>query len=150
MESYKAISPNFMSGKQSRSSSCNEVSLISIIHDMPRIDTTSKHDYSDLLNKFIIIPDDIFTIKFDVLKIDDTFILRNIVCYIFKTFFEIMDYQKVNSIYLKGFIKDVCDKYNDVSYHNFYHATHILHTTYVYLNNVNYLINLIQMYCFQF
>jgi dual 3',5'-cyclic-AMP and -GMP phosphodiesterase 11 len=133
MESYKAVSPLFMSGQKSRSSSCNEVSLISIIHDMPRIDTTSKHDYSDLLNKFIIIPEDIFTIKFDILKIDDTFILRNIVCYIFKTFFEIMDYQKINSICLKGFIKDVCDKYNDVSYHNFYHATHILHTTYVLL-----------------
>lgn len=133
MESYKAVSPVFMSGKQSRSPSCNEVSIVSIIHDMPRIDTYHKPDYSSLINKFIIIPDDIFTINFDVLKIDDVFILRNIVGYIFKTFFEHMDYNKVNPICLKGFIKDVCDRYNDVSYHNFYHATHILHTTYVLL-----------------
>jgi hypothetical protein len=45
-----------------------------------------------------------------------------------------MDYNKVNSIALKCFVKDVCDNYNSVSYHNFYHATHILHTTYLILD----------------
>ena len=134
MESYKPVSPVFMSRNKSRSPSSNEVSLISIIHDLPRIDTTGKIDYSALINKFILIPDDIFTIDFNILKIDDTFILRNIVCYIFKTFFERMDYHKINIICLKGFVKDVCDRYNEVSYHNFYHATHILHTTYVLLD----------------
>ncbi len=128
MESFKSVSPVYTSRQKSSSPSCNEVSLVNSVHEL------SKNDYSDLLNKFIIIPENIFTIKFNVLKIDDTFILRNIVCFIFKTFFEIMDYQKVNSICLKGFIKDVCDNYNNVSYHNFYHATHILHTTYVLLD----------------
>lgn len=135
MESYSNSSPIFFSGKKSRSSSCNEVSLLSVIHDMPRIDTLLKPDYSTMINKFIIIPEDIFTYNFDVLRIDDDFILRNIVAYIFKTFFERMDYNKVNPNYLKDFIKDVCDKYNDVSYHNFYHATHILHITYILLDH---------------
>ena len=49
MESYKALSPIFFAGKKSRSSSCNEVSLFSIIHDMPRIDTILKPDYSIMI-----------------------------------------------------------------------------------------------------
>ncbi len=133
MESYKAVSPVFIAGKKSRSSSCNEMILMSVVHDLPKFDTFTKIDYSLLINKFIIIPEDIFTHNFDVLKIDDVFILRNIVCFIFKTFFERMDYNKVNCICLKGFIKDVCESYKDVTYHNFYHATHILHTTYILL-----------------
>lgn len=134
MDSTKPNSPRYLHRQKSGSPSCNELALIHAIHDLPKIDVSQGNiDYSELLNKYIIIPDDIFTIKFDILKIDDNFILRNIVCYIFKTFFERMDYQKINSICLKGFIKDVCDEYNDVSYHNFYHATHVLHTTYVLL-----------------
>lgn len=65
-----------------------ELSVSATIAEFPRIDVSGKVDHSDLLNKFIIIPDDIFTVNFNVLLIDDTFILRNIVCYIFKTFFE--------------------------------------------------------------
>lgn len=100
-------------------------------------DLTSKFDYSDLVNKFITIPQDIFTVNFNILEIDDTCILRNIVCFIFKTFFEKMEYNKINPTNLKNFVKDVCHKYNDVSYHNFYHATHIIHTTYVLLETCN-------------
>jgi len=131
MEMFKPVSPSCFRGQKSRSSSSTEVMLASTINELQKIDTSGRVDHSDLLSKFLIIPDNIFTAKFDVLQVDDTFILRNIVCYIFKTFFERMDYQKINSIYLKGFVKDVCDKYNSVSYHNFYHATHILHTTYL-------------------
>jgi hypothetical protein len=134
MEFNKAVSPVFVSGLKSISPSCNELSLISANNDLSKIDVSFKNDYSGLINKFIIVPDDIFTTNFNILKIDDVFILRHIVGYIFKTFFERMDYHKVNSICLKGFIKDVSDRYNDVPYHNFYHATHILHTTYVLLN----------------
>lgn len=53
-----------------------------------------------------------------------------------------MDYNKVNPNNLKDFIKDVCDRYNDVSYHNFYHATHILHTTYILLDRCQLFTNL--------
>lgn len=137
MERLKTVSPSFIHGEKSRASSCNELTLSGINHELSRIETftAKKPDGSDLINKFVIIPDDIFTTKFDVLKIDDTFILRNIVCFIFKTFFDNMNYQKINAIRLKGFVKDVCDRYNTVSYHNFYHATHILHTTYMLIDN---------------
>ena len=90
-------------------------------------------DFSDLTNKFIIIPEEIFTSELNVLEIDDTFILRNLVCKIFRIFFEKNNYYKVSSNKIKTFVKDVCDKYNDVPYHNFFHATHILHTTYLLL-----------------
>ena len=134
MELFKPVSPLCFPEQKSRSSSCTEFMLTSTKYELPKIDTSEKVDYSDLLSKFLIIPDNIFTIKFDVLQVDDEFILRNIVCYIFKTFFERIGYHKINSIYLKRFVKDVCNKYNSVSYHNFYHATHILHTTYVLLD----------------
>jgi dual 3',5'-cyclic-AMP and -GMP phosphodiesterase 11 len=134
MELFKPVSPSYFRGQKSRSPSCNELMFASSICDLPKIDISGKIDNSDLLNKFVIIPDDIFTINLNILQIDDTFILRNIVCFIFKTFFDRMNYHKINTICLKCFIKDVCDKYNDVSYHNFYHATHILHTTYVLLD----------------
>jgi hypothetical protein len=120
--------------ESSKQNSNKDLLLIRDVNNLPKFDLVYKMDYSELLNKLIIIPDDIFTINFDVLKLDETCILRNIVCYIFKSFFERMNYQKINSICLKGFVKDVCDKYNDVSYHNFYHATHILHSTYLFLN----------------
>ena len=42
-------------------------------------------DFSDLTNKFIIIPEAIFTSELNVLEIDDTFILRNLVCKIFRS-----------------------------------------------------------------
>lgn len=137
MERLKTVSPSFIHGEKSRASSCNELSFPMTNNELPRIELfiSNKTDNSELINKFIIIPHDIFTIKFDVLKIDDTFILRNIVCFIFKSFFDNMNYHKINSIRLKGFVKDVCDKYNSVSYHNFYHATHILHTTYMLIDN---------------
>lgn len=132
MELFKPVSPTF--NYKSRSSSYGGSPLTTLFQDfIPKIDTSGKIDYSELLNKYLIIPDDIFTNHFNVLKIDDPFILRNIVCYIFKTFFENMDYHKINSTSLKLFVKDVCENYNKVSYHNFYHATHILHTTYMLL-----------------
>lgn len=134
MELFKLVFPTCFHGQKIQSSSCTEIMLTSCISDLPKIDTSGKIDNSDLLNKFISIPDDIFSINLDLLQINDTFILRNIVCFIFKTFFDRINYQKINSICLKGFVKDVCKKYNDVSYHNFYHATHILHTTYVLLD----------------
>lgn len=134
MEPYKDVSPVlFMSGKKSSSPSCNEVTLMTVVQEIPKLNILTKMDYSILVNKFIIIPNDLFTHNFNVLEIDDVFILRNIVCLIFKTFFERIDYNKVNCICLKVFIKDVCESYKDVSYHNFYHATHILHSTYILL-----------------
>jgi hypothetical protein len=90
-------------------------------------------DFSDLTNKFIIIPEEIFTLELNVLEMCDTFILRNLVCKIFKTLFEKYEFYKVSSNKIKLFVKDICDKYNEVPYHNFYHATHIIHTTYVLL-----------------
>lgn len=138
MDRLKTTSPLFINDQKSTCSSYNELAL-STFHDTNthKIDlfTPNKTNNSELVNKFIIIPSDIFTIKFDVLKIDDTFILRNIVCFIFKTFFDNMNYHKINAIRLKGFVKDVCDNYNMVSYHNFYHATNILHTTFILLDS---------------
>lgn len=94
-------------------------------------------DYSELLTKFVVIPNNIFTIQFNVLEIDEQLVLRNTVCFIFKTFFETVSYHKINPIKLKAFIKDVSEKYNDVPYHNFYHATQVLHTTYLLIKTCN-------------
>ena len=132
MELFRQYSPTSQNRQKNRSPPCIDGVLFLHIPE-----STSKFDYSDLVNKFITIPEDIFTVNFNMLEIDDTCILRNIVCFIFKTFFEKMDYNKINPLNLKTFVKDVCDKYNDVSYHNFYHATHIIHTTYVLLENCN-------------
>jgi len=127
MEIFKPLSP-IPAYSRGNSSPCIELCLASSGTNTPN------QDYGNLVNKYIIIPDDILTTKFDVLKIDDVFILRNVVCYIFKTFFERMNYQRINPVCLKGFVKDVSEKYNNVPYHNFYHATHVLHMTYVLLD----------------
>jgi hypothetical protein len=93
-------------------------------------------NYGSLINKFVIIPDNILTSNFNVLEIDDKFILRNIVCFIFKKFFEKTNYEKINMTKFKDFIKEISENYNDnVKYHNFYHATNILHTTYMLIDN---------------
>lgn len=131
---FKPVSPVCTDTSKPQHSSYNDLMSTTPNQDFLKNDVSGKVVHSDLLSKFLIIPDNIFTVNFDVLQVDDTFILRNIVCYIFKTFFEKIDYQKINSICLKIFVKDVCDRYNDVSYHNFYHATHILHTTYILLD----------------
>lgn len=136
MDLFKPISPYMGPIIQSisRSPSCIDTSLcLNMIDTSNKNDIFGKINYTELVNKFILIPDKLFTFEFNVLEIDDTFILRNIVCYIFKIFFEKMNYNKINSIVLKCFVKDVCDSYNTVPYHNFYHATHILHTTYLIL-----------------
>lgn len=99
-------------------------------------------DFSDLTNKFIIIPEELFTFELNVLELNDIFILRNIVCKIFRTFFEKNKYYKISSNKIKSFVKDVCDKYNKVPYHNFFHATHILHTTYLLLDKCDLLTRL--------
>ena len=91
-------------------------------------------NYSDLVSKYMIIPVNILTIKLNVLEIDDKYILINLVCFIFKSFFERTNYNKINVINFKNFIIDVYENYNNVMYHNFYHATHILNTTYVLIN----------------
>lgn len=137
MERSNSTSPVPINCKNSRSSSIDDVLIPAITNEFPKIECfiTNKTCNSELINKFLIMPDDILTINFDVLKMDDSFILRNIVCYIFKSFFDKMNYHKINAIRLKGFVKDVCDNYNSVPYHNFYHATHILHTTYLLLNS---------------
>ena len=133
MEHFKSISPSQIQENTCRTPSLLDDSISTHFRDNIRTDSIGKTDYSELTNKFIIIPENIFTIEFDILKIDDTFLLRNIVCYIFKIFFEMMDYNKINSTNFKAFVKDVCDNYNDVPYHNFYHSTHILHTTFIIL-----------------
>jgi hypothetical protein len=135
MDLFKNVSFEITRGLKSRSSSCTETTLgLNIIESPCKQDSISKINHSELVNKFILIPEDIFTFGFNVLDIDDIFILRNIVCYIFKTFFERMNYDKINTSTFKNFIKDVSDNYKLVSYHNFYHATHILHTTYLLLD----------------
>ena len=135
MELSNPISQIITRGCQSRSSSCNETNVCINPNDTPnKNNIITKITNSNLVSKYIVIPDNLFTLDFDILNIDDVFILRNIVCFIFKTFFERIGYNKINSIALKSFVNDVCDKYNTVSYHNFYHATHILHTTYLILD----------------
>jgi high affinity cGMP-specific 3',5'-cyclic phosphodiesterase 9 len=135
MDSSNPISPIITRGCQSRASSCAETNIYISPMDTPnKIDMVFKITNASLVSKYVLIPDNLFTIDFDVLNIDDVFVLRNIVCFIFKTFFERTSYNKINSIAFKCFVKDVCDKYNMVSYHNFYHATHILHTTYLILD----------------
>lgn len=132
MEVFRQYSPASHNRQKNRSPTVIDNMLL--LHTP---DLHSKFDYNELVNKFINIPEEIFTINLNVLEIDDTCVLRNVVCYIFKTFFEKMEYNKINPINLKNFVKDVCSKYNDVSYHNFYHATHIIHTTYLLLDTCN-------------
>jgi 3',5'-cyclic-nucleotide phosphodiesterase len=91
-------------------------------------------NYSQLISKYVIIPENILTFNFNVLDIDKKYILKNVVFFIFKTFFVRINYNKINLSSFKNFIIDVFNKYNDVPYHNFYHATHILHTTYLLIN----------------
>lgn len=135
MDYYKLtpVTLNINTRQKSVSPSSDELTQINGLNDVVQTNISPKNDYSELVNKYVIIPSDIFTTNFDVLKIDDLFILRNIVCFIFKTFFELLGYHKVNVHNLKEFVKDVCDKYNNVLYHNFYHATHILHLTFILL-----------------
>jgi 3',5'-cyclic-nucleotide phosphodiesterase len=88
-----------------------------------------------LVNKHIIIPDDLFTWKFNVLDIDGKFVLKSIIGKIFQTFIEENNYKKINEIGLKVFIKTVSDLYHDRPYHNFHHATNVLHITYMILRD---------------
>jgi len=87
-----------------------------------------------LVNKHIIIPENLFTWDFNVLDIDGKFILKNIVGKIFKNFIEKNNYRKINEIGLKIFIKNVSELYHDHPYHNFYHATNVFHKTYMLLS----------------
>jgi len=86
-----------------------------------------------LINKHIIIPNDLFTWDFNVLDIDGKFILKTIIGKIFKNFIEENNYRKINDIGLKIFIKNVSELYHDRPYHNFYHATNVFHKTYMML-----------------
>lgn len=88
----------------------------------------------DLISKYIVIPNKLFSLELNILDIDDIFILRNIVCKIFEVFFEKVNFTKINVLQFKLFVKDVADNYHAVPYHNFYHATHILHFVYILID----------------
>jgi hypothetical protein len=133
MESNKSVSPEFFNVKKSRSSSFNETTL----NELSNKNEFIKHDYSDLVNKYLIIPENLFSFNFDILKIDEEFILRNIVCYIFKIFFEKTDFYKINSFVFKLFVKDICDNYLENKYHNFQHAVYVLHTVFLLMEECN-------------
>lgn len=91
-----------------------------------------KEDISALENKHVVIPDEIFTLEFNVLSLDG-WLLPIINMHIFKTFIERTHYKKVHPHDLREFIIEVCNSYLEVPYHNLYHATNILHTTYLML-----------------
>ena len=114
----------------SRSSTPEHLNLI------PIKTTFAKHLHENnmLINKHIIIPDDLFTWEFNVLDIDGKFVLKNIIGKIFKTFIDQNNYKKINEIGLKIFIKNVADLYHDRPYHNFHHATNVFHKTYMILH----------------
>ena len=101
MELFKPVSPSLaqITATKSRSSSCTEATLFLNSIDTPfKIDTSGKFNHSELVNKFILMPNDLFTFGFNVLDIDDTFILRNIVCYIFKIFFICFSYHYISGV----------------------------------------------------
>lgn len=93
-----------------------------------------KSDISVLDNKHLIIPDEILTSRINILELEG-WLLPNIIMYLFKTFILSFEYKKVSPLALKEFIVDVCDAYLEVPYHNLHHATNVLHSTYILLNN---------------
>jgi hypothetical protein len=91
---------------------------------------------SPLTNKYVTIPG-IFTWEFNVLEIEDIFILKNVIYKVFKTLFEEINFRKIDETKIKNFINDVSERYNNVPYHNLYHATNVLHITYMLLKTCN-------------
>ena len=99
----------------------------------PKLSNESlKDDITVLESKYITMPSEMFTSEFNVLDLEAN-LLSNVIQLIFKRFLTTLDYKKVSPLALKEFIIDVCDSYNDVPYHNLYHATNVLHYTYVLL-----------------
>jgi hypothetical protein len=92
-----------------------------------------KDDISVLENKYISVPEELFTTNLNLLNIEAS-LLSNIILAIFKRFIITIDYQKVSPLALKEFVIDVCDTYKDVPYHNLHHATNVLHSTFILIN----------------
>lgn len=92
-----------------------------------------KDDISVLESRYITMPAELFTPDLNVLDLEAC-LLSNVVQAIFKRFIVTMDYQKVSPLALKEFVIDVCDVYQEVPYHNLYHATNVLHYTYISLS----------------
>lgn len=93
-----------------------------------------KDDVSVLESRYITLPAELFTIDLNLLDLEAC-LLPNIILSIFKSFITKIDYQKVSPLTLKEFVIDICDEYLDVPYHNLHHATNVLHSTYVLLEN---------------
>lgn len=92
-----------------------------------------KDDISVLENKYITLPEELYTKDLNLLVLEAC-LLPNIIFAIFKKFIVTVDYQKVSPLALKEFLIDVCDAYLDVPYHNLHHATSVLHSTYILLS----------------
>ena len=95
------------------------------------ISNSSNHfkKQNDLVSSYIRIPENINTFDFDTLHIHESFVLKNIAGYIFKTFLTIYELE-INESMLIKFIDCVCDNYNQNHFHNFQHAVNTLQMTY--------------------
>lgn len=86
--------------------------------------------------------DNLFTLQLDVFEKDETHI-PSIIFEIFYIFITNNQFEQIiNKSLLFEFISEVCQKYNDVPYHNICHALQVLNTTWVIMNDCNMFKNL--------
>jgi hypothetical protein len=80
--------------------------------------------------------ENMFTFRFNILNVSESNLLY-VALYIFKIAIEKSSFSQIDEGQLTDFIIDVKYHYNNVPYHNIYHAIHVLHMTYCMLDNCN-------------